>query len=642
MERQPEITLFNPQVLDWLLESVPDRVAAATIRSKLINACEAVEQKGASATETLQRAEAMLSQADEKSRLLHDERNALREEKEKLLRDAKQLTSLPETVTNLASTLSSAVKDTQDSIAKSLHEMNNATKSHRNSIESSSGETSTAIRDIKAVGERLDKSLNDIKQSLETGLQREDISAVTQSLTENAKTLTDSIAGIPAKVRQGLDEEMTLGTFFKPFELRDKLTQKEQELEKSQETNQRLIDQMTTIHGSKVEVTLLLKQEKERVDRRNMYIETQKLKLEEAEERLLLIPNLEQQLEAAKLDTVRAASLSTELVKLKGLYEASQKTIGSQREEIQRLQGQAGQILALEGQARESQQRARELEVSRSNAQEQIKQLGVTLQNVQTLHQESKESLQGRLDDKVELLRSKDQELDRLHRDVGDMEGLRQRLTEAGGRIHHLGEQLQSANSDATTYLGELNDSIAHAAVLEKQLSKATGMNQALRTELEDAKTRSSNAEKERQDLDRQFTDATAKLVEVQNQLSSQEARPSLQIPEGPLGELASMYAELTREVIDLPVLPQGLATCDLRTLAVAIAPLLFRIGSKTNLSLFLDSGPTDWHCLENVVDGMPRPEAIRLRKCTDHDTKCVLVRVWMYGERALLKFYIQ
>ncbi|KAF4415657.1 hypothetical protein FACUT_13217 [Fusarium acutatum] len=642
MERQPEITIFNPELLDWLLESVVDRASAATIRRKIIHACQLVEQKDASATETLRRAETLMSEADEKSRHLEDEQNTLIEEKEKFLRDAKQLTSLPETVRNLGSTISSALEETQEGMAVSLREMSNATKSHQNTIESSSGETSKAIQEIKAVGESLDTSLKGIKQSVEHGLTSEHIATLTKGFADSVKALTESIEGIPANVRAGLNEEMTLERFLKPFELRDKLTHKEGELKRSEEANQRLIDQLTALQGSKAEVDLLLQQEKERVGRRNLLVQDLQSQLEDAEKLVDDIPELQRQLQEATTEAGRARSLSAELGELKRLYDASQETIRSQSENVNRLEGQTGRIRELEERATKAQQRARDLEESKSNFEAQIDQLTETLQDAQTLHEEAKESFRERLQDKAGLLSSKDRELENLRRDLGDMRELQQRLSEANGQVHDLAKQAGVANSNATTYLRDLSASLARVTVLEDRLDEATGQVRTLNAELENANGRFSNAEQERQDLDRQLTDATAKLTGLEGQLHSQETQRSLQIPEGPLGELASMYAKIAREVLNLPVMPQALATYDFRTLALAIAPLLFRLESNTELGVFLDSGSSEWHCLENVVDGMPRPEVIRQRQCTDHDGECVLVRVAESGERAVLDFYIQ
>ncbi|KAF5533595.1 hypothetical protein FPHYL_13590 [Fusarium phyllophilum] len=641
MDRQPETRIFNPDLLDAVLESVVDRGSAAVIRRKIIHACQLAEQKDASATETLRRAETLMSEADKKSRLLEDERIALAQEKEKLLRDAEQLTSLPETVRDLGSTISSALKETLEGMSNSLDGMSNATQSHRTSIESSSGETSKAIQDIKAAGEKIDTSLSSIQESFEHGLKPEDIDALTKGFTDSVETLTESIAGIPAGVRAGLQEEMTLESFFKPFELRDKLTLKEKELTRSEETNQRLIDQLMALQGSKAEVDLLLQQEKERVGRRNQLVKDLQSQLEDAEKLVDDIPELQRQLQEATTEAGRARSLSAELGELKRLYAISQEKTRSQSEKINRLEGQTGRIVELEGRLTKAQQRARDLEESKSNFETQIDQLTETLQDAQTLHEEAKESFRERLEDKVELLSSKDRELENLRRELGDMRELQKRLSEANGQVCDLAKEVRAANSNSIAHLRGLSDSLACANVLRDRLEEATGQVRTLKAELEYAEGRSSDVEKERQDLDKQLTDVTAKLTELEGQLHSQETQRSLQIPESPLGELASMYAKIAREVLNLPVIPQALATYDFRALALAIAPLLFRSESNPELSVFLDSGSSEWHCLENVVDGMLRPEAIRQRQCTDHDGDCVLARVVESEERAVLDFYI-
>ncbi|CZR40754.1 uncharacterized protein FPRO_10342 [Fusarium proliferatum ET1] len=654
MERQPEITLFNFETIDWLLESVVDRTSAATIRRKLLHAYQIVEQKDASAIETLRQAEALMSQADDRSRLLEDERNALLEEKEKLLRDAKQLTSLPETIDSLTSTLSSAAKETRDRMAQSLEEMTNATRSHQRSIDTSSGETSKAIRDIKAVGESLDTTLSGLNERFQHSLKPEHVAELTNGFTDSVKTLTESIKGIPANVRAGLRDEMTLESFLKPFELRDKLSLKEEELKKAYVENQRLIDQLQTLRGSKAEVDLLLQQEKDRVGRRNQYVSQLQSELEVAEKQAEDIPELHRQLQEARTEAgqipemqrqmqeimaeaERARSLSTDLDELNCLYDVAQEKIRSLGE---RLDSQTNRILQLEERETKTQQRARDLEESRSNFEAQIEQLTENLADAQTLHQEAKESLQGRLEDKVELLNSKDWELDNLRRDLGDTRQLQERLREANAQVQDLANQARVSNSNAATYLQDFSSSLARENFLRDKLDEATGEVQTLEAELENALRLSSDAETERQDLGRQLTDAKTKLTELEGQLT-RETQRSLRIPEGSLGELASMYAELAREVVDLPILSQALAPYDFRTLALAIAPLLFRLESKTELGVFLDSGSSEWHCLENVLDGMPRPEAISRRKCTDHETECVLVRVATSGQRAVLEFYL-
>ncbi|KAG4259217.1 hypothetical protein FPRO03_13151 [Fusarium proliferatum] len=653
MERQPEITLFNFETIDWLLESVVDRTSAATIRRKLLHAYQIVEQKDASAIETLRQAEALMSQTDDKSRLLEDERNALLEEKEKLLRDAKQLTSLPETIDTLTSTLSSAAKETRDRMAQSLEEMTNATRSHQRSIDTSSGETSKAIRDIKAVGESLGTTLSGLNERFQHSLKPEHIAELTSGFTDSVKTLTESIKGIPANVRAGLRDEMTLESFFKPFELRDKLSLKEEELKKAYVENQRLIDQLQTLRGSKAEVDLLLQQEKDRVGRRNEYVLQLQSELEVAEKQAEDIPELQRQLEEARLgagqipemqrqmqevmaEAERARSLSTDLDELNRLYDVAQEKIRSQGE---RLDRQTGRILQLEELGTKTQQRARDLEESRSNFEAQIEQLTENLADAQTLHQEAKESLQGRIEDKVELLNSKDWELDNLRRDLGDMKQLQERLREANDQVQDLTNQARVSNSNAATYLQDFSSSLARENYLRDKLDEATGKVQTLEAELGNAQRVSSDVETERKDLGRQLTDAKAKLAELEGQLSNQETQRSLQIPEGRLGELASMYAELAREVVDLPVSPQGLQSFDIRAVTVEIAPLLLRDCAKKNLQLFLASGLRGWHCLETIIDGIPEAKGIHLNRCLDHETDCPFVRVLFGKDGAELDF---
>ncbi|KAF5678782.1 hypothetical protein FCIRC_6397 [Fusarium circinatum] len=63
------------------------------------------------------------------------------------------------------------------------------------------------------------------------------------------------------------------------------------------------------------------------------------------------------------------------------------------------------------------QQRAHHLELQLSNAQQEIERLNLHLQDANTLHQELKEAMQGWLNDKDALLKSKDQEILRLRMD---------------------------------------------------------------------------------------------------------------------------------------------------------------------------------------------------------------------------------
>ncbi|KAF5575870.1 hypothetical protein FPCIR_12921 [Fusarium pseudocircinatum] len=639
MDQQPEITIFNPEILDWLLESVVNRDSAATIRRQIIHACQLAEQKDASATETLRQAESLMSDANKKLKLLDDERNALAEEKEKLLRDAEQLTSLPQTVRDLGSTFSSALGQTQEVMTQSLDELSNAAESHQKSVDSSSGETSKAIQETRAVGEKIDTFLSSIKESFEHGLQPKHIDALTKGFRESVDKLNESIAGIPAEVRAGLKEEMTLESFLKPFQLRDKLTHKEDELRMSQEANQRLIDQLTALQSSKAEVDLLLQQEKERIGRRNQYVEKLRSELEVAESLADAVPELQRQLQQATTEAESVESLSAELAELNRLYTVSQEQVRSQSETINRLGGQTGRIAELEERAIKAQQRSRGLEESKSDFEAQIERLTETLQDAQTLHEEAKESFRERLEDKVELLSSKDRELENLRRDLGDTGELRQRLSEANDRVLELEEEVKTARFDSITYLRQFSDSLADVNGLRDRLDEATDRVRTLNADLENANQRSSDAEEERQDLDRQLTDAATKLTELEGQLHSQETQRSLQIPEGPLGELAGIYAELAREVLDLPVSPQAFRSFDIKDIAVEIAPLLFRDGSKENLQLFLASGRRGWHCLETIIDGIPNAKGLHVNQCLDHETDCPFVRVLFGKDGAELDF---
>ncbi|KAG5821639.1 hypothetical protein H9Q74_000053 [Fusarium xylarioides] len=640
MDRQPETTIFNPDLLDAVLVSVVDRGSAAVIRRKIIHACQLAEQRDAIATETLRRAETLMSEADKKSRLLEDERIALAQEKEKLLRDAEQLTSLPETVRDLGSTISSALKETREDMSNSLDGMSNATQSHRTSIESSSAETSKAIRDIKAAGEKIDTSLTSIQESFEHGLKPEDIDALTKGFTDSVETLTESIAGIPAGVLAGLQEEMTLESFFKPFELRDKLTLKEKELTRSEETNQRLIDQLMALQGSKAEVDLLLQQEKERVGRRNQLVKDLESQLEDAEKLVDDIPELQRQLQEATTEAGSVRSLSAELGDLKRLYAASQEKTRYQSEKINRLEGQTGRIAELEGRTTKAQQRARDLEESKSNFEAQIEQLTETLRDAQTLHEEAKESFRERLEDKAELLSSKDRELENLRRDLGDMRQLQQHLSEANGQVHDFAKDLEVAKSESITYLRQLTDSLANANVLGDELDVATAKAQRLEQELDMAKTSISDAEENCQHLQRQLNDANALIEDIESQSSSQKTQQSLPVQGGVFGELADMYSSLAHRVHDIQVVPETLAAFDLNTVAVKIAPLIFQFEGLENIEEFLNSGRGGWHCLKSVVDGNTSQDGLESRRCSEHGGDCVLVCARNRDDQAFLDFH--
>ncbi|KAF5575883.1 hypothetical protein FPCIR_12934 [Fusarium pseudocircinatum] len=69
------------------------------------------------------------------------------------------------------------------------------------------------------------------------------------------------------------------------------------------------------------------------------------------------------------------------------------------------------------------QQRARDLELQLSTAQREIERLNLHLQDAKALHQESKEAMQGWLNNKDTLLRSKDQEIQRLRIDGSEESG---------------------------------------------------------------------------------------------------------------------------------------------------------------------------------------------------------------------------
>ncbi|PNP79526.1 hypothetical protein FNYG_07142 [Fusarium nygamai] len=275
-------------------------------------------------------------------------------------------------------------------------------------------------------------------------------------------------------------------------------------------------------------------------------------------------------------------------------------------------------------------QRAYDLEQQLSNAQQEIERLNLHLQDAKTLQQELKEALQGRLDDKDALLRSKDQEIQRLRIDGSNSGESRQRLSSAHRHNVQLHQQLVVTQTGVTTQRQELETANSRITHLENLLTESPSKVQALETELAKANTRASNAEDNNRYLEGQLRDANTRLA------GGQEPQPSIRIPAGPLGELAGMYAVLAREVTDLPILPQGLAFFDLETTAVEVAPLLFRVGAKGNLRSFLAAGPSGYHCLENVVDGIAKPTGYH---CRDHKGDCVFVRVVNGAHGAVLDF---
>ncbi|KAF5665052.1 hypothetical protein FDENT_12702 [Fusarium denticulatum] len=277
------------------------------------------------------------------------------------------------------------------------------------------------------------------------------------------------------------------------------------------------------------------------------------------------------------------------------------------------------------------QQRACDLELQLCTAQQEIERLNLHLQDVKTLQQELKEALQGRLNDQDALLRSKDQEIQRLRID-GSGES-RQRLSSAHFHNARLHEKLVVTETGVTAQRRELKTANSRITHLENLLAESPSKVQALEIELAKANTRASNAEDNNRYLEGQLRDANTRLAGGQSQLPGQE--PTIRIPEGPLGELARMYAVLAREVTDLPILPQGLASFDLEPTAAEVAPLLFRLGAKGNLRSFLAACPSGWHCLENVVDGITKPGD----DCRDHKGDCVFVRVVNGADGAVLDF---
>ncbi|KAG9498463.1 hypothetical protein J7337_009268 [Fusarium musae] len=257
------------------------------------------------------------------------------------------------------------------------------------------------------------------------------------------------------------------------------------------------------------------------------------------------------------------------------------------------------------------------LELQLSQAQREIEQLKMHLQDAKTLQQELKEALQGRLDDKDALLRSKDQEIQRLRVDGSDS-GSRQRRSLDRHTNMRLSQQLAITETTVTAQRQELKTANSRITHLENLLTDNPSKVQALETELAEANTRASNAEDNNRHLERQLRDANTRLA------GGHEPEPSIRIPEGPLGELAGMYAVLAREVTDLPILPQRFACFDLQTTAAEVAPLLFRLDAMGNLRRFLAAGSSHYHCLENVVDGISKPTY----DCRDHKGDCVYVRV--------------
>lgn len=272
------------------------------------------------------------------------------------------------------------------------------------------------------------------------------------------------------------------------------------------------------------------------------------------------------------------------------------------------------------------QQRPRNLELLLANAQQEIERLNVHLRDVKTLHQESKEAMQGWLNEKDALLRSKDQEIQRLRMEGRNSGGQRQRLTSANRRTQSLGMQLAAAKDEASTQRRRLETANSRITHLENQLAESPGV-QALETELANANTRAFNAEENNRHLEGRLRDANTRLTSIQSQQPGQE-QPSLRIPDGRLGELASMYAKLARELLDLPVSPQGLQNFDVRAFAIEIAPLLLRDWAKEKLQRFLASSLRGWHCLETIIDGVPEAKGIHQNQCLDHKTDCPFVRV--------------
>ncbi|KAF5644493.1 hypothetical protein F52700_2493 [Fusarium sp. NRRL 52700] len=282
------------------------------------------------------------------------------------------------------------------------------------------------------------------------------------------------------------------------------------------------------------------------------------------------------------------------------------------------------------------QQRARDLELRLANAQQEIERLNLHLQDVKTFHQESKEDMQGRLNDKDALLRSKDQEIQRLR-----MEGSNSWVSRQDHRTSRLEEQLAITQTEVEIYRQKLATANSRITQLEKGLTENPTKVQALETELAQANRRASNAEDNSKYFEGQLRDANTQLagIQGQGQLPGQGSGPSIRVPEGPLGELAGMYALLAREVTDLPILPQGFASFVVETVAVEVAPMLYRVCAKGNLRSFLASGPRGWHCLETIVDGDPNPKGMKGHTCLDHKRDCLHVRVVNGEDGALLDF---
>ncbi|KAF5628689.1 hypothetical protein F25303_10322 [Fusarium sp. NRRL 25303] len=162
------------------------------------------------------------------------------------------------------------------------------------------------------------------------------------------------------------------------------------------------------------------------------------------------------------------------------------------------------------------QQPPRDLELLLANARQEIERLNVHLRDVKTLHQESKEAMQGWLNEKDALLGLKDQEIQRLRMESRNSGGQRQRLTSANRRTQSLGMQLAAAKEEATTQRRKLETANSRITHLENQLTESPGV-QALETQLARANTRASNAEDESRHQGH-LHDANTQLAGIQTQ----------------------------------------------------------------------------------------------------------------------------
>lgn len=212
---------------------------------------------------------------------------------------------------------------------------------------------------------------------------------------------------------------------------------------------------------------------------------------------------------------------------------------------------------------------------------------------------------------------------------------LQTRYEERGKRLetlqaenYRLNSSLQSQNNDLASNSGRLEELTKNLAEAEKRLGR-----------------KDESIRQAEQDLDsyiKAIESKDVKMAEMNIRLEAAEARPTppMTVQAGTeMSELARAYLLMSNEVRDIPTVPETGDAFDMQQVAIEIMPLLMRIDAKPRVLAFLDARPQGWHCLEDVVTRGARAPSMPLGRCLTHRRECVLTRVRVIGQRAVLDF---